>query len=417
MITFKPIIIPNNRRKDGTYPVKIRVTFKGVSRRLPTTLVCRQQDLTRSLKIKSADIMAKGNELCERMRKTLQDVSPFDLENWDVDRVVSHIKDRLSEENFHLDFFSWGEQYLRTKSEPTRRAYSCALETLSRFLGSRNLDINDISRSMLVEFMEFVDNEPKIHFNPKTGERTASTSEKISRGASSRHLMKLANIFNQAKNRYNDEDSGKIVIPRSPFSNIPRFFPPANGQRNLGVELMQRIISYQTDDPMIRRSLDAFVVSFGLMGANLADLWSATPIKGKTWIYNRQKTRDRRTDQAEMRVDIPEEILPFIERLQDGSKGWWLPVIHNLGKTKDIATDRINRGLRRFCEAEEIPPFTFYGARHSFASIGRSIGLEKALIDDCLNHKGDFAIADIYAEKSWSLINDANKRIISLFSW
>lgn len=37
MITFKPIVIPGNRRKDGTYPVKIRVTFKGKSRRLAVT--------------------------------------------------------------------------------------------------------------------------------------------------------------------------------------------------------------------------------------------------------------------------------------------------------------------------------------------------------------------------------------------
>ena len=33
IVTFKPIVI--NKRKDGTWPVKIRVTFKGVSRRLP----------------------------------------------------------------------------------------------------------------------------------------------------------------------------------------------------------------------------------------------------------------------------------------------------------------------------------------------------------------------------------------------
>lgn len=27
MITFKAIIVPGNRRKDGTYPVNIRVTY------------------------------------------------------------------------------------------------------------------------------------------------------------------------------------------------------------------------------------------------------------------------------------------------------------------------------------------------------------------------------------------------------
>ena len=79
MITFKAIVISNNRRKDGTYPVKIRVTFKGVSRRLPTTLVCTTNDLTRSLKIKSATILNKSDELINRMRTAVKDISPFDL--------------------------------------------------------------------------------------------------------------------------------------------------------------------------------------------------------------------------------------------------------------------------------------------------------------------------------------------------
>ena len=75
MITYKAIVIPNNRRGDGTYPVKIRVTYKRVSRRLPTTLVCSPKDLTRSLKIKNEDIISKSNELILKMRNALKDIS------------------------------------------------------------------------------------------------------------------------------------------------------------------------------------------------------------------------------------------------------------------------------------------------------------------------------------------------------
>ena len=100
MITFKAIIIPNNKRKDGTYPVKIRVTFKGVSRRLPTTLVCKSTDLTRGNKIKNADILSKSDELINRMRGAVKDISPFDLDARDVDWVVNKIKDRLTGRTF-----------------------------------------------------------------------------------------------------------------------------------------------------------------------------------------------------------------------------------------------------------------------------------------------------------------------------
>ena len=414
MITFKAIVISNNRRKDGTYPVKIRVTFKGVSRRLPTTLVCTTNDLTRSLKIKSASILNKSDELISRMRNAVKDLSPFDLDNKDVDWVVSNIKDSLTQEDFHLDFFEWSDRYILTKAETTRRAYSCALNTLERFLGRRSLDINDISRSLLLEFMDKVDGEKKMHYNVKTGQVEESKADKIPKGASTRHLAKLEHLFNAAKEKYNDEDSGRILIPRSPFSKITKVYPVSNGQSNLGQELMQRIISSQVDNDVMRTALDIFIVSFGLMGANMADLYYAKPVK-EEWVYNRQKTSSRRADRAEMRVIIPEQLKPYLERLK-GKGGWWLNRLHEFASSKDFATARVNRCLKKWCEDNEVEVFTFYAARHTFASLARKEGVDKSTIDDCLGHKGSFQVADIYAEKAWGLMQEANRKVLDLFT-
>ena len=416
MITFKAIIIPGNRRKDGTYPVNIRVTFKGKTRRLPTTLVCSPGDLTRTLKIKNATILNKSDALIARMRDSVKDLSPFDLEQQDVDWVVRHIKDSLTQEDFHLDFFEWSDRYILSKTETTRRAYSCALNTLERFLGRRSLDINDISRSLLLEFMEMVDKEPRMHYDAKTGEIVQSRANKIPRAASSRHLAKLEHLFNAAKEKYNDEDSGRILIPRSPFSKITKVYPVSNGQSNLGQELMQRIISSQVDNDVMRTALDLFIVSFSLMGANMADLYNAKPFNGGEWVYNRQKTANRRSDRAEMRISLPGEIDPFLGRLR-GKGGWWLNRLHEFASTKDFATARVNRCLRKWCEENEVDVFTFYAARHTWASLARKEGVDKSTIDDALGHKGSFQVADIYAEKAWGLIQEANRKVLDLFTW
>lgn len=416
MITFKPTIVTSNKRKDGTYAVIIRITYEGKSRRLPTTLVCYPQDLTRSMKIKSADVLAKADDLIKRMRTITNDISPFDLDGKDVDWVVDRIRRGMTADNFSLDFFEWGEKYILCKSESTRCAYITAMNALERFLGERRLDINAITKGLLLDFVDFVDNEPKMHYNPKTKKWEKGDKNKIAKASSSRHLMKLAHIFNSAKDRYNDEDAGRIVIPRSPFATITKVFPPSQGQKNLGQELMQRIISADTDDESVRIALDAFIVSFGLMGANMADLYLATPFKG-TWVYNRQKTRTRRADKAEMRVDIPVELHPFISRLQEAKGEWWLPVLHRIGGEKDTCTAKVNSYLKRWCETEGIPPFTFYAGRHTWASLARKAGVEKATIDDCLCHKGDFAMADIYADKSWELMQEANRKVLDLFEW
>ena len=415
MITFKAIVIPGNRRKDGTWPVVIRVTFKGRVRRLATTLVCRQADLTRSLRIKDATILNKAEALIARMRDAVKDISPFDLEDRDVDWVVARIKDKLSGEDFRLDFFAYADQFIAGKAETTRNAYRSALNALERFLGRRELDINDITRNMVLEFVDMVDKEPRMHYDGRTGEIVPSSVAKRP-GASARHIAKLSHIHESARERYNDEDTGRMVIPRQPFSHIPVVRGRSDGQRNLGVDVMQRIISAQTGSEVMRTALDAFVLSFLLMGANLADLYTAKPFTGD-WVYNRQKTRTRREDGALMRVAIQPEAVPYIERLR-GRGGWWLNRLHSFASSKDFCTAMVNRCLRQWCEAEGVEPFTFGAVRHTWATIARNNArVDKALVDECLCHIGDFKVADIYLERAWDLMAEANRKVIALFDW
>lgn len=416
MITFKPIIIPGNRRKDGTWPVCIRVTFKGKSRRLATTLVCRANDITRTHRIKDATILTKAEALVGRMRDAVKDLSPFDLEARDVDWVVRKVKDALSSEEFHLDFFDYATKFVATKAITTRNAYDTALNAFERFLGRREVDINAITRPMLLEFMEAVDNEPRMHYDRKTGKTVPSkVQKKIPMAASSRHISKLEHIFNAARDRYNDEDADRILIPKNPFARITKVHPASIGQDNLGEELMQRIISAQVDSSPIRTALDVFILSFGLMGANMADLYYAKPFTGQ-WVYNRQKTRTRRADRALMKVTIPEELSGVLDRLT-GQGGWWLNVLHSFASSKDFCTARVNRCLKQWCEDNDVPPFTFYAARHTFASLCRKAGVDKSTVDDCLGHIGDYKATDIYAEKAWDLIQEANRKVIGMFVW
>ena len=417
MITYKPIIIPGGRRKDGTYPVKIRVTFKGVSRRLPTTLVCTDADLTRSGRIKNATILEKAGELISRMRATCDNLSPFTLEGWNVDQVVQHIRDTLTADSFRLDFFTFGREFIRGKAEGTRAGYTTALNALARFLGGNTLEINTITRTLLVEFQEWADSQPRAFFNYHTGQYQDTKKSTTPGGNSGRWLSRLAHIYQAAKVRFNDEDSGRIVIPRSPFDSIPRRRTLPQGQKALPVEVIQRLIDARPEVPQERTALAAFLVSLGTMGANLADLWQAPAFTGDSWRYNRSKTRDRRQDRAEVIVVIEPEIGPFIGALQNETGSpWWLPALH-LWKSSRIADTMVNKYLRSWCEREGLEPFTFYAARHSFATLARRQGVEKATIDEALGHLGDYQVADIYAERNWRLAWEANRKVLELFRW
>lgn len=421
MASLKPIIVPGSRRKDGTFLVYIRVYHNGAARRLPTTLVCTSADLTRSMKIKNADILSKADALVRRMRDTLAGVSPFDLEDHDVDWIVGKIRRGMQGSNFRLDFFEFADSFLDSKSVPTRRSYDTALNALEIFLGVRRLDINSISRQMLMDFREWTDRQPKGHWNRKTGRMEPVTKPKRPGLMAARHIGKLLHIYEAAKARYNDEDSGFIPIPKSPFTGVPRKMPPSIGQRNLGPHLMQRLIyaAFRSiSEPFPGdEGVRVFVVGFALCGVNLADLYEAKAPAGDVWEYNRKKVRERRADRAYMRVTIPDEIKPLIASLQDGPRGWWLPALHRMAQTPDIATAKVNKGLARWCEDAGVEVFTYGAGRHSWASISRAAGVEKATGDDAMAHKGEYSVFDIYAEKAWNLIDDALREVVGLFNW
>jgi integrase len=162
-----------------------------------------------------------------------------------------------------------------------------------------------------------------------------------------------------------------------------------------------------------RIALDAFSLSFLTMGANLADLYRAKPFKGDVWSYNRKKTETVRPDGAPMNVTIQPEALPYIERLQRrGGKAWWLPALHAIAKDSNACTRLLNKSLRSWTERNGLPRFTFYAARHTWATLARRLGVEKATVDECLCHKGDFDLTDIYAERAWNLMTEANRKVL-----
>ena len=387
MITYKPIIIPGGRRKDGIWPVKIRVTFKGVSRRIPTTLACTDADLTRSGKIKNAAILERAGELIARMREATADLSPFTLEAWSVDEVVAHIRAALSADSFRLDFFAYGRELIAGKIPHTRAYYQTALNALADYLGRDTLDINSITRGMLVSFAESV------------GETKAA-----------RHLAKLAFIHRSARDQFNDEDAGAIRIPRQPFQNLPKVRPQGKGQKALQPQELQALIDCTPANEWEALALAAFLLSFCTMGANLADLYAEKgPISG-VWCYKRRKTG------VYNEVAVNARIAGLAGQLQEGPAGWWLPALHRYG-TADTATHNINKWLTQIAARLGLPSFRFYAARKTWATTARRLGIEKATIDDALAHAGDYRMADIYAEKNWTLTAAANERVQAEFSW
>ena len=401
MATIKAVV--RQPRRDGTYNVKLRITYKRQSVQLPTSLNLTAADLTRSRQIKTPAAKARAAALVREVYDALGRIPPFALEQMDVRQVVAALRREMAAASpVRLDFYDWGEQYTRTlRLQPrTIDGYRSALAALRRFTGPY-LDTGDITAALL---QQFADGLLASGLSPNTAKH---------------YIVTLAVIYRAAQIRYNDEDAGIVPFPRRPFDRVTIKTAPPRGEQPLPADVIQRIIDTSPDNTLPepqRRALDLFVISFACMGMNLADLDEITParVRDGELVYYRKKTRNHRADHAEMHLVIPPCIAPFAERQRDPSGRKWLRLWKDAGYTMNTY---INRALRAWAADEGLPPFRFYAARHSWATLARRAGVEKATVDEALVHVGDLKLADVYIDRDWPTINRANEKVLAMFRW
>lgn len=416
--SFTPVIIPSQKKADGTYNVKIRVTYKRRSKRLSTNLHAAPKDLTRSLNFKDGPVKKAAYDLANKFYEICAEVDYLELQKMEVEDIVKVIDAKAeTKKKFHLDFIAYMRQKALTKGA-SERLYVTAANALTRFMRGHVLSVNDINVKFLRSFEEFIRTEPKVVSCFRTGETKKTKVAKGDCRAVSQYLGCVRHIYGLARQEFNEPDLDIYRIPNNPFEyyTVPKQQPAK--RRNKSKEFIQMIIDESAKAKGAEKFiLEVFLLSFALEGMNLADLYTCAPAKDRWLIYNRKKTSGRRSDGAEHHVYISDQILPIVERNRD-SDGVHMFTFHRRYKDFHTFTVNANNAIRRWLEDhKDVEAFTMYAARHSFASIARRAEIEKATIDEMLCHVGNLRMADVYIEPDWELHRRANEKLLSQFDW
>ena len=407
MVSFKAVIRAQRRRPDGTYNVQIRITHNRKSIYIPTTLSVTASDLTRGGKLKSPEAIRKAGEMVSEMWRAASAIPPFTLADMTVREVAATIRREQTRSTFHLDFYEYAAGVLEEKgnqggSGKTAELYRMAVRSLRNYHPGP-LEINDITARFLRGWLDQMDCR-------------ASTKDT--------YLAKIAYIYRRAREQYNDEDEDVILIPRDPFRRVKVGWEPSDAARRpLTVEQVQTIIDQPaTLRPYIRTALDLWLLSFCLMGMNEADMREAAAPKDGWLRYRRRKVRNRARQGARMQVRVPAQAEPYLRRLADPSGAKLLRHLSIPDGIRDALRTWVTetgleddyswldgKGARRY--------ITLYSARHTWATLARKAGQEKATVDEALGHAGDLPMADVYIERDWATINKANDAVLALFRW
>ena len=416
MLTIKAEIKKSELKVDGTYNVKIRFTLDRKVKRLSTNLFITSKDLTKSLKFKEDTSIKRAidrlvlyyREQCFKLQ--------LDQNHYSLDEIIEFLNGE-QEKQQTIDFIKFSREWIASTTIKGAPNYTTAINALVRFIGKEELDINLITLDFLESFKAFLNKEREI--------RTKRLMQQGKRVPSNRslslYLISIKKLFNEAKKKYNKKEKNLILIPNSPFMELEIPKQEATRKRAISADIIKKLWKLPYKDMKkgykstchYNLAKDCFILSFCLMGINSADLYNATEMEGYTIVYNRTKTKDRRLDKAQMKVDIPKIALPLIEKYRDKS-GKRLFNFYQYYADEKGFNKAINYGLKEIGTILGVDDLEYYAARHSWATIAlNKVGIDKYIVHAALNHIDDsMKVTDIYIERDFVNENKANAKVV-----
>lgn len=369
---------------DGSRKIAIILSHKGRRKRIPTNITVNGGDISKRGNITSRKVQRIIDDKINELKGRLYDL---EMELMDREVDVDWLYSRMLRKREDVDFFTFAENWLEKSGIKGRKNYTTMLNALERFLGMRKLSFSLIDYGFLDRFCASLGDHPR---------------------AKSLYLGEIRHLYNEALREYNTQYDK--VIPASPFESykIPKHTPQTNN-RVISEETLLKIFNFQ-GTRRVGMARDCYVLSFCLMGMNSVDMYECRDYRNGMLSYNRMKTKDRRSDNAHIEIKVPSIILPLMEKYKGDSR------VFDFCKRYANSSNfnkHINKGLSIIASRLEVPKFDFYSARHTWASIARNkLGIDKYTIHEALNHASELDITDIYIQKDYTNINNANAKVI-----
>ena len=394
-VTLKALIRKGKMRADKTWNVLIRLTYDRRVKYIATNEFVEKKDITASGRIKNMAVVERCEDLIRVYRKRIGELN-LEVNDMDIDDVVRYVT--MKRNAGGLSFTGYAEKWLEESEAKGKKNYRSAVNALKRFVGREEIMFDEVTVNLMRGFEKWLGDKPR---------------------AASLYCSAIVKMFNDAREYYNDEDNDVVLIKHS----LRRYHAPKPAvaeKRALPLEVVRRIFSLPYDGKKVKGmcsvhdlALDCYRLSFCLMGMNSADLWAAEDYEDGMIVYHRAKTKDRRSDGAEMRVDVPEQIKALFDKYRDAS-GKRVFCFYERFSTPESLNRAINLGLNEVEKELGVERLQFYAARHSMATIAlNDARIDKWIVNDMLCHTDPaMKVTELYIKKDFSPINEANEKLM-----
>lgn len=374
----RTILDKRRPKKDGLYPVKIRVTFEQRQRYLPVGVDLTQDEFDRisiySVKKNLRAVKKKIQSMEIKVSKAIESIHDFSFEELQI-ALYGKSKMRNSSTEVY-DLFNEVISKLNAEGRiSTASAYNDAKNSLTGFKSKLTFKL------ITVQFLK--DYEAQM----KSEGKSISTI-----GIYLRHLRA---IYNKAI------EAGIVNQKYYPFGkNRYQIKAPRNIKKALTIEQISKIIDYEIMEGSTQHFVrDIWLFSYLCNGMNIKDIINLKfkNLLGESIQYDRSKTANTIQNPKPIVITLLPMAKEIIERWAIKKKNeddYIFPVLRKditeLQKQKD--KDQFIKTINKYMKliGQDIgydKPLTTYAARHSFATVLKRSGAPTEFISESLGHK------------------------------
>lgn len=375
-------VIYNRKKSELRTPYRLKPTeFDNPSEKAVTDQRCK----TRASEIR--DINAYIIYIKEEVEKVVLSLAERG-EYTSVD-VVRNFKARNDMGNFFAYAESQIEELKSAGRNGTASNYLSAVNAFERFVGSREISLDTVTKKTVEGFMDFQKQQGN---NPNTVVF---------------YVKQLRAIYNKA------DDDGYVHTAYNPFDKI-KLKGCKTPKRAIAQQDIRKIaganLAGQHEHMELAR--DLFQFSLSTCGMAFVDMCylKKENICGKMLVYRRRKT-----DQL-LQVKIEPALKALLRKYRDDSSDYLLPMLRDndsYGGYRYIQR-RLNKRIRELGVQLGFDfPLTFYVARHTWATMARDKGFPVSAISAGMGHTSETTTQIYLSSLDHRMVDKANKAVIN----
>jgi integrase/recombinase XerD len=369
-------ILDSRRAKiDGSYPVKLRVTFERKQRYFPTPHDLNEKDFDRVMFSKRLNETEKilKNKITSFETKAIQIIESMPVFTWKAFEK-HYLTNRATKGTIKQAFEDNAKELREAGRIGTAYTYECAQRSLDNF--APDAKFQDITPDFLRKYEKWM-----------LDRGNSITTVGI-------YLRSLRALFNNAI------EAGSLTKEYYPFGKKRYEIPTANNiKKSLSLSEIALLYNYQPEPgTMAAISKDYWMFMYLCNGINMKDvcLLKYENIKGDVLEFVRAKTARTKRKVVPIRIVITDDVRRIISTYgnKDVNPGNYIfPVLHNgvsPERERQLVqqlTHVINSHMNNIASKLGIKSkITTYVARHSFSSILQRSGVSTEFISEALGH-------------------------------